>query len=88
MTFEEAMNAGREGSEITPAMWRNIKASITDGRREACAVELLACFAKLMIEGDPITRMEAHEYHARVLRWVWERKCERDWKGSPLMEVQ
>ena len=73
---------------LTPEEWRRIKESVTDSQRERVAVILLDCFATLMIEGDPITRIEAREYHAQVLRWVWDRKCERDWKGSPMMEVQ
>jgi hypothetical protein len=73
---------------LTPEEWHRIKATVTDGQRERTAALLLACFAKAMIEGDPMTRMEAYEAHEQVVRWIWERKCERDWKGSPLMEVQ
>ena len=80
--------AVEQAAMLTPMDWEHIKASVTDSQRERTAVVLLECLARTMIDGDPLTRMEAYELHAQVLRWVWNRKCERDWKGSPLMEVQ
>jgi len=75
---------------LSPEEWLHIKDRVTDSQRERTAVLLLDCCAKVMMNpnADRSTRMEAHQLHGQVTRWVWARKCERDWKGSPLMEVQ
>lgn len=88
MTKDERQRFKALAARMTPELMRSIMERVTDSDRDRTAVILLDCFATLMIEGDPITRLEAREHHARVLRWLWGRQCERDWKGSPMMEVQ
>lgn len=75
-------------ARMTPELMRRIQLSVTDRDRERAAVIILDCCANAMMNADPVTRMEAYDLHTRVTRWVWGRQCEKDWKGSPLMEVQ
>ena len=73
---------------MTPELMRRILAlPNSKTEQELAAAAILRTCAKAMMEGDPLTRIEAYELHQRICAWVWNTAAERSWGNYQAREI-
>lgn len=88
MTQEERQQAKELAARMTPELMARVMAApVGKASQEQAATAILNCCARVMMNGDPESRIEAYDLHKQVTRWVWNQHCDRQWHGTPVREV-